>query len=271
MGGPNRPREKMMKTALGFAAVAFVAASCVLRPNFVEAAEIKLLCAVAMKPPLDELAPGFERSTNHKVVISYATAGAAREKIRSGEQFDAVLLPAPFMDPLVTQGYVASGDVQVVARSLISVAVRAGSPKPDISTVAAFKNSMFAAKSISYADPSGGGGSGIQVARILESLGIAEAMKPKTKLAAGVQVVDFVARGEVEMGFGNTPVFVAVAGVELVGPIPSELYDTRDFAFKIGIGANGTETDAAKSLIQYLLAPDAARVFKAKGVEPGAG
>jgi molybdate transport system substrate-binding protein len=261
----------MTKTALEFAAVSLVAASCVFRPGFAEAAEIKLLCAVAMKPALDELAPGFEHSTNHKVIITYATAGMVRDKIRSGEAFDAALLPTPFMDPLVTQGSVVSGSVTVVARSLISVGVRAGSPKPDISTVAAFKNSMLAAKSISYADPSQGGGSGIQVARILESLGIAEAMKPRTKLAPGAEVVDLVARGEAEIAFANTPIIVAKAGIELVGPIPSELYDTRDFAFKIGIGANAKDADAAKSIIRYLLAPDAARVFKAKGVEPGPG
>jgi molybdate transport system substrate-binding protein len=262
-------REEIVKTALGFATVCLVAA--VFRPSFAEGAEIKLLCAVAMKPALDEIAPGFERSTNHKVTITYATAGVVRDKIRSGEPFDAALLPPPFMDPLVAQGSVASGNVTVVARSLISLGVRAGSPKPDTSTVAAFKNSMLAAKSISYADPSQGGGSGIEVARILESLGIAEAMKPKTKLAPGAEVVDLVASGEAEIAFANTPVIVAKAGVELVGPIPSELYDTRDFAFKIGIGANAKEADAAKSLIRYLLAPDAARVFKAKGVEPGAG
>jgi len=96
-------------------------------------------------------------------------------------------------------------------------------------------------------------------------------MKPKTKLGTAVEVVDLLARGEVEFAFGNTPVFVAVAGVELVGPIPSELYDTRDFAFKIGIRANAKETSAARSLIRFLLAPDAALVFKSKGVEPGAG
>jgi len=97
-----------------------------------------------MKPALDEVAPGFEHSTNHRLIITYATAGAGADKIRSGEQFDAALLPPPFMDPLVTQGYVAPGDVTVVARSLISVTVRAGSPKPDITTVAALKNSMLA-------------------------------------------------------------------------------------------------------------------------------
>jgi ABC-type molybdate transport system substrate-binding protein len=95
--GSSKLREEIVKTALGFATVCLVAASCVFRPSFAEGAEIKLLCAVAMKPALDEIAPGFERSTNHKVTITYATAGVVRDKIRSGEPFDAALLPMPFM------------------------------------------------------------------------------------------------------------------------------------------------------------------------------
>src|SRR5262245_34652420 len=130
--------------------VCLVAASCVFRPSFAEGAEIRLLCAVAMKPALDEIAPGFERSTGDKPITTYATPGVDRDKSRSGEPFNAALLPTPFMDPLVTQGSVASGNVTVVARSLISAGVRAASPKPDTSTVAAFKNSMLAAKPISY-------------------------------------------------------------------------------------------------------------------------
>jgi molybdate transport system substrate-binding protein len=260
-----------MKTKLGFAAIGLVAASCLFRPVVAEAAEVKLLCAVAMKSALDELAPAFERSTGHKAVITYGTAGVLRDKIRNGEAFDAALLPTPFMDPLAAQGAIGSGSVTVVARSLVSVGVRAGSPKPDISSVPAFKSALLAAKSISYADPAQGGGSGIEVARVLETLGIADSMKPKTKLVPGAESVDLVAKGEAEMALVNTPVIVAKPGVDLVGPIPSELYDTKNFAFKIGIGAKAQETDATKALIQYLSGPDASRVFKAKGVEPGPG
>ena len=257
-----------MRAALRFAATSILAAGSLIWAVAAEAAEVRLLSAVAMKPALDELAPGFEQATGNKVIITYGTAGAVRDKIRGGEPFDVAVLPTPFMDPLAAQGAVPSSSV--LARSLISVAVRAGSPKPDISTVAAFKNAMLAAKSISYADPAQGGGSGIQVARILEALGIADAMKAKTKLVPGPQSVDLVANGEAEIAMLNTPVIVATAGVDLVGAIPNELYDIKDFAFKIGIGANAKEADAARALIRHLATPDAARVFKAKGVEPGA-
>lgn len=259
-----------MRTALVSIALGLSAALSAFRPGLAEAAEIKLLCAVAMKPAINELVAGFERSTTHKVMITYATAGVLRDKIRSGEPFDAALLPTPFMDPLIAQHEIASNDVRVVARSLISVGARTGSPKPDISTVAAFKNTMLIAKSISYADPAKGGGSGIQVARILKSLGIADAMKPKTKLVPGPESVDLVAAGEVEFALVNTPIIVGKSGVQLIGPIPSELYDTKDFAFKIGVGASAQQGEAAQALIQYLTAPAASPVWKAKGVEPGA-
>jgi molybdate transport system substrate-binding protein len=88
---------------------------------------------------------------------------------------------------------------------------------------------------------------------------------------SGGESVDLVAAGEAELALGNTPVFVAKPGVELVGPIPTELYDTKDFAFKVGIGANAKESGAAKVLIEYLLSPGASRVWKARGVEPGPG
>ena len=93
----------------------------------------------------------------------------------------------------------------------------------------------------------------------------------KTRLVPGPESVDLVARGEAEIALINTPIIVAKTGVELVGPIPTELYDTKDFVFKIGIAARAQHADGAKALADYLLAPDAARVFKTKGVEPGPG
>jgi molybdate transport system substrate-binding protein len=96
-------------------------------------------------------------------------------------------------------------------------------------------------------------------------------MKPKTKLVPGPESVDLVAKGEAEFALVNTPIIVNKTAVELVGPVPSKLYETKDFAFKIGLEANTQKAAAAKALVQYLLAPAAAPIWKAKGVEPGAG
>ena len=94
-------------------------------------------------------------------------------------------------------------------------------------------------------------------------------MKPKTKLVPGAESVDLVANGEAEIAIVNTPVIVSKPGVELVGPLPAELQNTTDFVFFAGVGASAKEPDAAKALIQYFQAPDAARIIKAKGMEPG--
>jgi molybdate transport system substrate-binding protein len=230
---------------------------------------IRVLSAVAMRAVLDDLALEFERQTGHKVTITYATAGAVRDRIQGGEMVDLTILPRPAMDPVVKQGKIASGTVAVFARSAVSVAVRAGTPKSDISTVAAFKRAMLAAKSVAYADPARGGGSGIHFASVLERLGIVEEMKPKTKLVPGDESVQLVAKGEAEIAVVNTPVILREPGVELVGPLPAELQNTVDFVFFVGVGVNAKEPEAAKALIKHLLAPDAARVIKAKGLEPG--
>ena len=235
----------------------------------VEAGEVKVLSAVAMRVALDELAPEFERQTGQKVVMAYATAGVLKDRIQGGEMVDVTILPRPAMDPLVAQGKVAAATVAIFARSAVSVAVRAGAPKPDISTAEALKRAMLAASSVSYADPARGGGSGIHFAGVLARLGIAEEMKPKTKLVPGAESVQLVAKGEAEIAVVNTPVILGEPGVELVGPLPAELQNTTDFVFFVGVGVTAKEPEAAKTLIQYLLGPDAARVIKAKGLEPG--
>lgn len=93
-------------------------------------------------------------------------------------------------------------------------------------------------------------------------------MKPKTKLVAGDESVQLVAKGEAEIAAANTPVFFGAPGVDLVGPLPAELQNPTDFVFVVGVGTNAQEPEAARALIKYLLAPDAGRVIKAKGLEP---
>ena len=146
----------------------------------------------------------------------------------------------------------------------MGVGVRAGAPKPDISSTDAFKRAMLNAKSVSYAPE---GFTGIQVAKVFERLGIAEQMKPKTKpqqTAAGVPQA--VAAGEAELGLIVTTVLLSVRGVELVGPFPPELQNY--LVYSAGVVAAGKQPDAAKALIKHLTAPKAVAVIKAKGFEP---
>jgi molybdate transport system substrate-binding protein len=148
-----------------------------------------------------------------------------------------------------------------------SVAARSGAPKPDISSVDAFKHTLLNARSIVYADPAKGGVSGVHFARVLDRLNIAEPMKGKTILVPGAQAPEVVARGEAELGIAQGSEIVPVAGAQLLGPLPGDLASTTVFAAAIGAASKSPE--AANSLIKFLTGPEAAPRLKAKGFEPG--
>jgi molybdate transport system substrate-binding protein len=258
-----------MRNLIRLAAAGLAATILLSQTGFVKAAEIKVLSAVAMKPALDDLAREFERTSGHKVTLAYATAGIIRDRIRGGETVDVAIMPRSAFDLLVAEGKIVPGSATRVAQSLVAVAVRAGAPKPDISSVEALKRSLLAAKSIVYPDPTKGGATGIHAARVIERLGITEQMKPKTILTPAGEYADVVAKGEAEIAIVQPIVVMNFPGVDLVGPLPAELQNTTDFVFMAGIGANAKDPTVAKALIQYLLVPAAARVIKAKGMEPG--
>ena len=246
-------------------ATAFAALACLAQIGIAGAAEIKVLSAVVMRPVLPEVIVEFERATGHEVTIDFATAGVLRDRIRAGEVADVTILPRPTFEALLKEAKIAPGSEVVVARGTVGVAVRAGAPKPDISSVEGFRRSLLAAKSIVYADPAQGGVSGIHFARVLERLGIAEEMKPKTRLIPGAGAAEVVVRGEAEIAVSGTMDLLRVPGAEFVGPLPMELQNTSDFVYFAALLASAKEPDSAKALIKHLLTPAAARAIKAKG------
>jgi molybdate transport system substrate-binding protein len=179
--------------ALGVALVSITAGSTVT------AADIKLLCAVALHPAIDALIPDFEKSSGHKVTVAYGNAGAIADRFQKGEAADLVINTAPLMGQL--RGKVLAGDAIIIAKVGVGVFVRTGAAKPDISSADAFKRSMLAARSVTYPDPVGGGASGIYMVDLLERLGVAGEMKPKTKLSPSAKVLyASVASGDIEIG-----------------------------------------------------------------------
>jgi molybdate transport system substrate-binding protein len=144
--------------------------------------------------------------------------------------------------------------------------VRAGAPLPDISTAEKLKAALLATKSISYADPSKGGASGIYFAKVLDRLGITEQMKAKTTLVPNAQAGELVAKGEVEMGVAQASEIAAVPGTQVVGPLPGDL--NSRIVFAVGIGSTSQNSEAAKALIDLLASPAAAAVMKSKGMDP---
>ena len=229
------------------------------------AAEIKLLSASALHPAIDALIPDFEKSSGHKVTVAYGTAGAVADRVQKGEAADIVISSVPMIDRLQAQGKVVAGDRVIIAKVGVGAFVRKGAAKPDISSADAFKRSMLAARSIAYPDPAGGGASGIYVANLLERLGIAAEMKPKTKLATLGTLYNSVASGDVEIGFNQVSEILAQPTVELVGPLPPAIQNYTQFA--AGIVTSSSQADAARALVAFVSSPATQVVLKAKGFE----
>jgi molybdate transport system substrate-binding protein len=232
-----------------------------------EPIEVTVLTSVALTSALDELAPQFERTTGNKLKIGYSLIADIKKRIIAGETADVVILSRPAMDDLQKQDKFAPDSIVNVVGTPVAVTVRAGAPKPDISSAEALKRSLLAAKSIVYADPAKGGASGVHFAHVVDQLGIAEQLKTKTILVPGAQAADTVAKGDAEIGIAQASEIVPVSGAQLVGPLPGELGSVTEFT--AGIGASSKAAEAAKLLILFLTGPAAAPVFKSKGLQPG--
>ena len=249
--------------AAGFAALVFFA-----QAGIAGAAEIKVLNALGFKDVMDDLGPKFEGASKHKLTIKYGTLGEIVKMVQGGESTDVVIIPRQGIDGLVKDGKAAAGNVTVLASSGIVVVVRKGAPKPDISSPDALKRALLAAKSITYGNPADGGASSIHFAKVLDRLGIASEVKSKTTYAkSGRDTGDIVADGKAELGVNQLQVLMPVAGIDVVGPLPGDLQATTVFAAAIMSGAK--DTAASKAFINFLRTPEAAKVIKAKGMEPG--
>jgi len=227
-----------------------------------DAAHIKILSGGAMKSLMVEVVPSFERASGIKVEIEFRLTSVLMKEIGDGAAFDVALLPRPELNALVLACKIAAGSTADVTRSTVGLAVRAGTPKPDIGTVAAFRRTLLAARSIAYSD----GPSGTYIADLLQRLGIAQEMKPKTRLTSG-PVAELVASGEAEIGMQQIVAILPVKGAELVGPLPSELQNVIVYA--AGLSSTAQESAAARALMIFMASPDVVRLIRAKGMEPG--
>jgi molybdate transport system substrate-binding protein len=235
----------------------------------VHAAEVKLLCATAMRSIVEELAPKFERATGHRLAATFATLGAIVKRVQDGEGADLVIIPGQGVEGLVKAGKAAADGVVPIARSGMGVAVGKDATKPDISSPEALKRALLAARSITYSNPAHGGGTGTHFAGVLEKLGIANEMKAKTVFLPQPGAVGaLVARGEVEIAVSQVQELLQVSGLDIVGPLPSEVQYAPVFTSIVMAGASNV--DAAKALVAFLRTPEAAAVMKAQGVEPAA-
>lgn len=224
--------------------------------------ELKILSGGAMQGLMGEAVPLFEAGGACKVAVEIGLTSALTKAIAGGAVFDIALLPRGDINALACDGRIAAGGVTDIARSAIGVAVPAGAPKPDISTVDAFKRAVLQAGSVTYSD----GPSGLYIAGLMERVGLAEAIKCKTKLTTG-PVAELLARGEAELGLQQIVAILPVKGAELVGPLPSGLQNIITYA--AGVSTHCADSAAARAFINFMATPEVVRIIRAKGLEPG--
>jgi molybdate transport system substrate-binding protein len=250
----------MARLAAGFVAV-------VLAVQTVSAAEIKVYSTIGVQAALEELTPKFEKASGHKLNITWATAAILVKRVQAGETADLMVLTRQSLDALTKEGKASADTDATFASSGMAMVVKKGAPKPDISTPEAFKQTLLKAKTIAYSNPAHGGASGVYLAKLLERMGIADQMKDKTKFPPpSGNAANLVVSGEAELAIQQEPEVMAVAGVELVGPLPGDLNNITVYA--AGVSSGTTQADAAKALIKFLHTPEAQAVFKARGLKP---
>ena len=229
-----------------------------------QAAELRVIAGGSMTGSLNELGPQFERASGHKLVIHFDSTPNIIARVTSGTPFDLAVVPVDVFKDAAAKARFVSGPTIDIARVGYGVIVRAGAAKPDISTPDALKKTLLDAPSVAFVPASA---AGAYVLKVFDRLGIAEAMKAKTRpQTAPAEIAQAVAKGEAELGVFLVNVLMA-PGVELAGSFPSELQ--QDLVFTAAVSAETKEADAAKAFIDYLTTPAATAVIKAKGMTPG--
>ena len=227
------------------------------------AVEIKVLSTHAALDVLNVLGPKFERAAGCRLSFGYDPAKAVKRQVENGAAFDVAIVTRPVFDDLVAQGKMLAEPRADVGRSGLGVSVRQGAAKPDIATTDAFKRALLAADTVVRSTE---GTSGIYFDKLIDRLGIAEAMRDKIVLGPSGRVAELVARGEGEMAVQQVPELLPVAGAEYVGPFPPDLQLYSEFA--AGVAAAGKYRETAAAFVKALTTPEAAALFKAAGLEP---
>lgn len=226
--------------------------------------DITVLSAGAISSVAREVAPHFEASTGHRVILRNDTVGALVRRIKGNEAYDATLMSPAGLQSL--GGLIAQRSQVVLARVGVGVGVRDGTPPPDIHSVDAFRSAMLGARAVAYIDPASGGSSGIYVASLFRRLGIDQAMAPKSVLVHGGLAADAVTDGRADLVLQQISEIMSAPGVTLVGPLPSDIQMETTYA---GAVASGTaHPDAARAFLAALTSPDARAVMSRKGLNP---
>lgn len=237
------------------------------------AAELKLLAAVGVREIITELAPRFESATGHKLSSVFDASGLIVQRITAGEAFDLIIINKPAIERLANAGKVNAASTKDIASSVVAAAVRKSTPRPDISTVEAFKRALLDAKSISRPPTTVGGASGDHITKVVEQLGITAEVNAKSVFAErpddkSNMPGQLVASGRAELALHQLQELMAVPGLDILGEFPGELRGM--FMFAAVVVAGSSQEAAARSLVDFLRTPDSAKAIGAKGMVPAA-
>jgi molybdate transport system substrate-binding protein len=229
-------------------------------------ATLRVLSAGAVQEMVTQLGSEFERASGHKLDLSFATAGALKERVGGGEKADVVIISESAIAALDKQGLFVKGSVKNLGRTVTGAAVRAGAAKPDISTPEKFKQALLDAKTVAYTDPTSGGTGGTLFLAVLDRLGIKDAINKKAVLGKrGLEVVASIADGRAEMGVTFISEILPNKGAQMIGELPGELRNVNTYTAAVPSG--GSEK-AAADFIAFLTAPASRARWTAAGLEP---
>ena len=246
----------------------FALAAAMVTSMSASAAEIHVMSGGAPKEVFALLTPKFETQTGNKVKFTYAVITALREKLAAGEKADVLVLPVPVLDGLAKENKVRADARATFGIVGISVVVKEGAPKPDISTKEKFKAAMLAAHSVVHATP-GKTPSGTHMGKVMEQLGIADAMAKKVihkpALDGGVQLV---AGGQADIGIYPASEVASVKGISVVGPLPAGI--EFNIVYGGAASADAAAPDAAAAFVKFMAAPENRAAWKDAGFDPPA-
>jgi molybdate transport system substrate-binding protein len=227
-----------------------------------QAAELWIITTMGPSTGVIELAAGFEKATKNKVTVTFETGAALERRLNSPAPGDLLTAnPEPF-DDLIKTGKVVRGTVTPFVLPGLGVSVRAGAPKPDISTIDAYKAVLLASKSVGFSR----GCSGTHTQEGIDKLGIGEQMKSKIKLTGGGPVAEYLAKGDFELGIQQTNVLVGIPGTDYVGPLPG--FANKPCPFNVGLMAVSKQSDLAREMIKFMTSPEAISLLQKGHMEP---
>jgi molybdate transport system substrate-binding protein len=230
----------------------------------VHADDVRVLAAGAAKFALERIAPQFERAHGHRLLATFDTVGAQRDRVlaaQPGAVADVVILSDEALRRLAAASRLADAAPVRIGVVAVSLAVKEGSAVPDLSTPGALRQALLAAKSIAYADPARGATAGTHFAKVLDALGVRESLAPRTTvLPFGVEVIEAVRAGRFELGVSQSSEIVQHEGVRLAGALPPPYALATGYA-----AALANATPAARELVQFLASPGARDAWRASG------